>query len=985
MRQRVVKVCESLSTYWPTAKEKQARMAQVTKSSFNYLQTSARIRKLARPRRPLAKMNSQIQPGSKLGRYEIRSHIGAGGMGDVYLARDTELDRTVALKVLPPAVAADQQRMRRFIQEARAASSLNHQNIITIYEIGETDSTRFIATEFVDGITLRQKLRRGRLSILETLDIGIQIATGLAAAHDAGIVHRDVKPENIMLRNRDGFVKLLDFGLVKLTEVSTTTSDTEAPTRALVNTDAGTVMGTVVYMSPEQARGKSVDERTDIWSLGVILYEMVAGVVPFGGETSADVIAAIVKTNPEPVTRLVADAPAKLEDIISKALEKDREDRYQTVKDLLVDLRRLKKRLDFESETERSLTPEQNTISKAPSTIIQAGSQTASLDSVRHTSSAEYIVSEIKRHKTGVILTLILIPIVLGAAVFAWFKFSPREKPSSSKAMKISKLTSGGRVNGVSIDGSTSISADGKYVVFTLIDSGKVSIWVRQISTGSDVQIVPPTNLANGGTTISNDGEYVYYIGVNSENPGRSLFRVPLFGGTSQKVLSRVRSPISFSPDGTQFTFVREVENGETLLMIANTDGSGERTLAIRNGNDWFGPSGPAWSPDGKTIACAVGTDTGGTSMTVLGYSVADGTSGPLTSRKWNGDIRRVLWLKDGSGLITPIQETPQGTQLWFISQPDGTPSRITNDLNGYGSVSFGVSSDGKTIVTVQSKPSFQIWTSGLTDTGAPVKITHGESDGLGGIDWTPDGQIVFFGYTGETFDLLAVKADGTGMRTILKNTELTTDMVVSPDGKFVYFSSMRSGSPKIWRINIDGTGLKQLTSGDFADYQPHVSPDGQWIVFGSWRNGVQRLWKMPAEGGEATRLTDAPTALNAFSPDGKLIAVTQVVAGSTPPWQLGVIPSDGSGSLKVIPSQPHFNLWLTLAWDPDGRAIIVRSTQGGVGNLWRQPIDGSSPKQITNFTSDLADYFAVSRDGKRLAMSRGTSTLDIVLIKDFR
>jgi len=265
-------------------------------------------------------MTSRIQVGTKLGRYEIRSHIGAGGMGDVYLARDTELDRTVALKVLPASVATDEQRMRRFVQEAKAASSLNHQNIITIYEIGNSDSSRFIATEFVDGVTLRQKLRRGRLNFSETLDIGIQIASGLAAAHEAGIIHRDVKPENVMLRNRDGFVKLLDFGLVKLTEVSRSDTDTEAPTRALVNTDAGTVMGTVVYMSPEQARGKSVDERTDIWSLGVILYEMVTGVAPFAGETSADVIAAIVKTDPPPITRLVPEAPPKLEEIISKAL-----------------------------------------------------------------------------------------------------------------------------------------------------------------------------------------------------------------------------------------------------------------------------------------------------------------------------------------------------------------------------------------------------------------------------------------------------------------------------------------------------------------------------------------------------------------------------------------------------------------------------------------------------------------------------------------
>jgi len=409
-------------------------------------------------------MSSHLQPGSKLGRYEIRSHIGAGGMGDVYLARDTELDRSVALKVLPANVAADQQRMRRFIQEAKAASSLNHQHIITIYEIGETDSTRFIATEFIDGVTLRQHLKRGLVSINEALNIAIQIATGLAAAHEAGIIHRDVKPENVMLRNRDGFVKLLDFGLVKLTEVATGTMDTEAPTRALVNTDAGTVMGTALYMSPEQARGKAVDERTDIWSLGVILYEMITGIVPFAGETSADVIAAIVKTDPAPITHLVPDAPAKLEEIVTKTLEKDRDERYQTIKDLLVDLRRLKKRLDFESETDRSTAPDRHHSVSGTTTSAQTGPSTVSLDSVHPTSSAEYIVSQIKRHKTGVMLTVVGVPLLIAATLFAWSKFATAEKPAAPAEMKITKLTSGGRVNGLRIDG-TSISPDEKYVV----------------------------------------------------------------------------------------------------------------------------------------------------------------------------------------------------------------------------------------------------------------------------------------------------------------------------------------------------------------------------------------------------------------------------------------------------------------------------------------------------------------------------------------
>jgi serine/threonine protein kinase/dipeptidyl aminopeptidase/acylaminoacyl peptidase len=930
-------------------------------------------------------MTSHLQPGSKLGRYEIRSHIGAGGMGDVYLARDTELDRSVALKVLPAAVAADQQRMRRFIQEAKAASSLNHQNIITIYEIGETDSTRFIATEFIDGVTLRQQLKRGRLTVTETLNIAIQIATGLAAAHEAGIIHRDVKPENIMLRNRDGFVKLLDFGLVKLTEVSTATTDTEAPTRALVNTDAGTVMGTVFYMSPEQARGKTVDERTDIWSLGVILYEMTTGTVPFPGETSADVVAAIVKTDPPPITRPAPDVPAKLEEIVSKALEKDRDDRYQTVKDLLVDLRRLKKRLDFESEIDRSTTPDQNQSIHTTSPVAH-NSQTATLDSVRPTSSAEYIVSEIKRHKTGVILAVVAVPLLIAAMFFIWSKSAPSEKPTLPPTMKITKLTSGGRVNGFPIDGSTSISPDGRFVVFTLNEGGKISMWARQILTGSDVQILPASDLRNAGTTISNDSEFVYYVGAIRGSAGGTLFQIPIFGGTPRKVLDRLSSPVSFSPDGSQFTFIRESERQETVLMIANADGSGERALATRKGNDWFAFEGPSWSPDGKTIACAVGTDTGGSYSTVLGYSVADGSEKPLTSQKWHGVARRVVWLRDGSGVVLPVTESDQRSQLWFVSQPDGAARRITNDLNGYGSVSFGVSADGKTIVTVQSKPSYQIWTTALGESAAQaVQITHGENDGVAGLDWTPDGQIVYFTHTGETTDLIKVKPDGTEVRTLIKDSKIAEQPSVSSDGKFVYFASTRSGTPHIWRTSVEGSDLKQLTFGDFADYAPIESPDGRWVLFLSWRSGSQLLWKVSTEGGEAIQVTDRPMFRVSFSPDGKLIAGPRFVAGPRPSWQIGIIPLDETNAVKLISQPTHINLSSGVSWSPDGRAVIGRSDQGGVGNLWSFPVDGGTPKPITSFKSHLIYNFAISRDGKRLALSRGYSNLDVVLIKDFR
>ncbi len=302
-----------------------------------------------------------LSEGTHMGRYEIRSHIGAGGMGEVYLAWDAELQRFVALKVIATDVALDQQRMSRFVQEARAASGLNHPNIITIHEIGYADATRFIATEFIDGVTLRERMRGKRLEIGEALEVAMQVASALSAAHAAGIVHRDIKPENIMLR-RDGYVKVLDFGLAKLTDKSSGTRavNSQIETEAKVHTNPGVLMGTVLYMSPEQARGLEVDARTDIWSTGVVLYEMLTGQWPFEGETASDVIASILKTEPPRLTGLAPEIPDELERIVTKSLRKQRDERYQTASDLVLDLRRLKQRLEIEVEVERRLTPEES-------------------------------------------------------------------------------------------------------------------------------------------------------------------------------------------------------------------------------------------------------------------------------------------------------------------------------------------------------------------------------------------------------------------------------------------------------------------------------------------------------------------------------------------------------------------------------------------------------------------------------------------------
>ena len=297
-----------------------------------------------------------LAAGTKFGRYEIRSLLGAGGMGEVYLANDTELDRSVAIKILPEGLAGEKERLQRFVQEAKAASALNHPNILTIYEIGTAGEARFIATEFIDGETLRHRMNRGT-RLFDVLEIAGQIASAIAAAHAAGIVHRDIKPENVMVR-KDGYAKILDFGLAKLTEPKDDAADTEAPTRAMVNTGAGTVMGTANYMSPEQAKGVHVDERTDLWSLGAMLYEMATGHVPFQGETPTETISLILQKEPPPMARYASDIPDELDRIVEKALTKDRDERYQTAKDLLIDLRHLKRKLEVDAEIDRTLPPE---------------------------------------------------------------------------------------------------------------------------------------------------------------------------------------------------------------------------------------------------------------------------------------------------------------------------------------------------------------------------------------------------------------------------------------------------------------------------------------------------------------------------------------------------------------------------------------------------------------------------------------------------
>jgi eukaryotic-like serine/threonine-protein kinase len=938
-----------------------------------------------------------LAPGTRFGRYEIRSPLGAGGMGEVYLAQDTELERTVALKVLPEQVASDQQRMQRFVQEAKSASALNHPNILTIYEIGRADTVRFIATEFINGLTLRQQMTAANITLSEALNISIQICDALSAAHLAGILHRDIKPENVMVRP-DGYVKVLDFGLAKLTE-RPLNPDTEAPTRALVHTDPGTVMGTARYMSPEQARALALDARTDIWSLGAVLYEMVAGRPPFEGASTGDVISAVLNKEPLPLARYQPGVPEALEWIVTKALTKDKEGRYQTAKELLTDLRRLKQRIEFDAEMERSVSPDRS--SPTMSSMATMSGQGAAVETETrepamrtaevgqaHTNatSAEYLVSELKRHKGGAIALAAILVLALAGISFALYKFFGQRKSAPSfQNMKVTKLTNTGKVT------IAAISPEGKYVVHAVDDGGVESLWVRQVATSSNVQIVAPAEASYRGITFSADGDYIFYVLNEKNSPISIVYQLPILGGAPRKLLEDIDGSMTLSPDGRRFAFVRNYPSKrESVLFIANSDGSNEQSLAVRKSPDefrWGTRVGPAWSPDGKIIACPVRS--GGDSdsyETVVAVQVAGGAEKPITTQKWKW-VGQVTWLHDGSGLILTAQdESPNSSgQIWNLSFPDGEVRKVTNDLNNYRGVS--ITADSRTMVTVQSVKLGDFWVAPNGSAGNARQITSNKSsDGSAVLSWTPDGRIVYTSRVSGHSDVWMMNADGSGQKQLTNNAKNNDIPTVTADGRYIVFVSDRSGKNHIWRMDIDGGNAKQLTNGETREEDATCSPDSQWVFYAASGPSQTNLWRVSIDGGNGVQLTEPPLFYYIFfvSPDGKQI-VCNINDLNLRKYRVAILPIEGGQPTKFFDLPRSASLPSPVRWSPDGRSLHYIDTRDGVSNIWYQPVDGGQPKQLTDFKSELIGDFAWSRDGRQLALTRGTETNDAIMISDFK